>query len=149
MTPNELYKRTPERIDQNLYVLYGCYYNHIPEIEEFDNSFGFDFETNDRVEIHFYKDFDFDGRRFWRLASVKMDGEFVMIIQNAGREGDDYVDRFITNPTKYKEMVEYIKSLIVTEYEDLSEEHVVDGDVDCRTLTKFYGNELDGYFTRY
>lgn len=155
MTPNELYKRMPENSHFDLDNLVGFYYNHIPEIDAHDISNAN--ETEQRVLIKEYKFFDFDGRRFWRLASVWFDGtkddkladayKPVMIIQNAGREGDDYDGRFITDEKLYLEMVTYIRSLINDRPYQTSD--VVDPDVDINNLTSFYGNELDGHFERY
>lgn len=149
MTPNELYKRTPESIDNDINIFSGCYYNFLPEIEELENCWFDDKEIcQNRIQINYYKDFDFDGRRFWRLCAIKFDDEFVMIIQNAGREGDDHTGRFITNKYRYYEMVHYVKRLMPAG-EDVSEEDIVDANKDIKTLDKFYGNELDGYFERY
>jgi len=149
MTPNELYKRTPEFVDKDINAFAGCYYNHIPEIPELENHY---FElsqiTARRIEFRYYKDFDFDGRRYWRLGAVTFNDEFVMIIQNAGREGDDYTGRFITNKDLYYKMVDYIKTLMPPK-DPLSDDDIVNIDDDIPALDKFYGNELDGYFERY
>ena len=155
MTPNELYNRMPEDSHFDLECLIGFYYSHIPEIESlaFTNAN----EDEQRVLIKEYKYFDFDGRRFWRLASVWFDDtkddkladayKPVMIIQNAGREGDDHDARFITDEQLYMEMVTYIRSL---KKEDPNEVYdVVDPDVDINNLTSFYGCDLDGHFERY
>ena len=37
-----------------------------------------------------------------------------MIIQNAGREGDDYCKRFITDFELYEKMIKYIETLLVS-----------------------------------
>jgi len=148
MTPAELYARTPESITFELYCLMGCYYNFIPEIEESDFHWNGELKGNTRISIHIYKDFNFDGRRFWRLASVKFDDDFVMIIQNAGREGDDHTARFITNENAYVKMVEYIRTLLPVIPEEGREDVVSEND-NFPGLADFYGNSLDGYFERY
>jgi len=150
MTPKELYTRTPERIDNNVNRLYGCYFNHVPEIRAVPYCGDFLEDKAKRIEIHYFKDFCFDGRRTWTLAGVKFDGEFIMIIQNAGREGDDYTERFITNKDGYPDMVAYIASLIPPD--DLTDQSYADyigEDEDLDKLDTFYGNTLDGYFERY
>ena len=96
MKPSELYKMKPEEITKNIDCLWGCYYSHIPEIEHLY----IDAEKNERVKIHTYKYFCFDGRRIWHLAAVKFDDKFVMIIQNAGREGDDHAAPIVTVRTR-------------------------------------------------
>lgn len=145
MTPAELYARTPEKVDEEINRLFG--FNHIPEIEDHEHCGWIPDSKNDRVEFHIYKDFDFDGRRTWFLAAVKFDGVFVMVIQNAGREGDDHSDRCITNKPAYDAMVTYIRTLCASE--DASAEDVVDEHEDIPQLASFYGNDLDGVFERY
>lgn len=145
MKPRELYKRKPERIDKDINCLYGCYYNHVPEIEDFSHGVYIEDGLNKRIEIHYYKDFCFDGRRTWVLAAVKFDDKFVMIIQNAGREGDDHTARFITNKNRYIKMVKYIKSIIPVEPDDDIRD-MFNLDDDITILTSFYGNDLDGEF---
>jgi hypothetical protein len=152
MTPNELYARVPEKTDKDLEILTGCYYNHIKEIESL-SQYGvkLDPEKNDRIEIKYYKDFDFDGRRFWRLASIWFDDKPIMIIQNAGREGDDSHRRIITDSSGYGEMIGYIaKELIIYELQSNSkaEDGFYDADEDVEGIDDFYGNSLDGYFER-
>jgi len=147
-TPEELYARSPEYSTNDVTsYLWGCYYNHVPEIY---NNFG-DSINQTKIKIHVYKEFDFDGRRIWRLAAVSFKDEFVMIIQNAGREGDDHAERFITNIDAYQKMVKYLKDILNVIEFDMEEikKDCVDINDNIPNLSKFYGNELDGYFERY
>lgn len=148
MKPEELYARQPESVDKDVNRLFGFYYNHIPEIEEHEHNGYIEDGKNDRVTFNIYKDYCFDGRRTWTLAAVKFDSEFVMVIQNAGREGDDCTGRFITDKPKYDEMVAYIKTLLPAG-EDVSDCDVVDKADDIPGLAVFYGNNLDGVFKPY
>lgn len=73
-----------------------------------------------------------------------------MIIRNAGREGDDFCDRFITDYKLYQDMVKYLATLIKPN----SQMKPADGEIrklndDIPNLTDFYGNDLDGHFERY
>lgn len=153
MTPKQLYYDTHyEKNDRDIGILTGCYYNHIPELETLTNyNVQIDSKKNKRIEIRYYKDFDFDGRRFWRLASVWLDGEPVMIIQNAGREGDDHHRRFITDPDRFNEMLGYIAGSCCTfdpperPKNDLYELEEDLGD----EIIEFYDNHLDGHFERF
>lgn len=159
-TPNDLYAQEPEQIVKvfdgtvyygNPHSLWGCYYNHVPEVaEEYHHG---KWAESDKIEMQVYKYFDFDGRRWWRLASVWYSdgGDFVpvMIIRNAGREGDDFRDRFITNPEAYSKMVNHIFSLRVVEEEKINPKDVVDPDAEIKGLLDFYGNSLYGWFERY
>jgi hypothetical protein len=149
MKPIDLYNREPELIDNDINILRGCYYNHIPEIDETMCQF-FDKESvakNNRIKIKIYKDFNFDGRRFWRLASIWLDDKPVMIIQNAGREGDDHEERFITNKELYVEMIKFIQTLVPSQFDEIPD--IVDENDDIIGLDEFYGNKLDGHFERY
>lgn len=138
MTANELYARTPVAIYKNL-DFSGCYYNHVPEIDYLT----WDGEVEqDRVEERVLLDHSFDGRRIWRLATIWFDNKPVMVIQNAGREGDDHAERFVTDPDLYREMVSYINSIIpVPKPHD-----VIRADEDLPELTDFYSHQLDGHF---
>jgi hypothetical protein len=71
-----------------------------------------------------------------------------MIIQNAGREGDDWAKRFVTNEDTYWAAMRYLKSIaLIPEVTDVAKD-LVDPDVDNGALTAFYGNSLDGHFER-
>lgn len=148
MKPSKLYAREPEEIS---YELYGLIEHHIQEIDSYD----FDYDDNKKtkhIEIRYYKNFDFDGRRSWTLAGVFFNDvnnaaakqEPIMIIQNAGREGDDHTDRFITNRDGYLRMIKYLLSCA-----NAPEPDVISPDEDIRGLESFYGNTLDGHFERY
>lgn len=143
-TANDLYAMQPEAVTNDVWRLKGYYYNHIPEVTD---DFLPDIET-DRVEMKLLKDHCFDGRRTWALATVWFDGNPVMVIQNAGREGDDHAERFITDKDKFDEMCAYIRGLIPREY-DRTQEDVFDKDADIPELTYFYGNSLYGEFETY
>lgn len=140
----DLYSMTPESETNELGYLKGFYYDHIPEIEE--SLWGYE-ESNEHVVIKTIKDFDFDGRRCWTLRTVWFKGNPVMILQNAGREGDDHRERYITNISLYEQMVSYIKTLI--ESESLSDDCCIDENTDYDFLDTFYGKSLNSKFERY
>lgn len=141
MTPNELYKREPEQTvsfietDWDESYIRGCYYNHIPEIDGYAK-----YKPTDRIQIRIYKFVLFDSRRFWRLASFWLDDKPVMIIQNAGREGDDHANRFVTSQPLYVEMVSLLLSL--QEPEEIQSD-ITDPDEEMGEITYFYGYDLD------
>lgn len=145
MKPKDLYARKPEYETDDIQVLKGCYFDHIPEIDEYRFR-NIELGANKKILIKVYKDFDFDGRRGWRLASIWFDNFPIMIIQNAGRELDDHERRFITDENKYALMIQYIALLLPTEDGGVD---VVSDDTDIDDLTCFYGHELDGVFRRY
>lgn len=147
MKPSELYAMEPESEAKGIEGIKGCSYNHVPEcFGDFDSlmySEGF----CERITQKEIKYFNFDGRRYWRLATVWFDGKPVMVTQNAGREGDDHARRFITDAEAYKDMVQYIDHECVKQNLVNIESHDPDADIDG--LETFYGNTLRGYFERY
>ena len=143
-TPRDLYALEPERRDRDLSILKGCYYDHLPELT--DGFYLFEY-TAERVEIRYYKDFDIDGNRLWRLASVFFDGKPVMILQNAGRAGDDHARRLITDLDQYYRLVFHLRTYFNTEGESAGD--VVALDEPVEGLVEFYGGYLFGHFTRY
>lgn len=146
MKPSELYARKPEEVTTDITCLAGCYYNHMPEIENFDSVRWNIVQPDGKLKIHIYKYHSFDCRRFWQLAGVSFNDYMFMIIQNAGREGDDHSNRFITDMGAYRQAVNYIWSLIPPNEKDYKEYDVHE---DIKGLDEFYGNKLDGYFDRW
>ncbi len=117
-TCRKLYAGTPERVitgNDAIRELSGCYYNHLPEIPGWGTGGDYD---QDRVEVRVLAYVNFDGRRYWQLATVWYRDELedgplwvpFMVIQNAGREGDDHSDRFVTDSALYAKAVRYILS---------------------------------------
>lgn len=146
ISPNELYNRMPEDSYFGCDYFIGCYYNHVPELEIHEHELDYDsIQKDELLMIKVYKHFDFDGRRFWRLASVWFDNTPIMILRNAGREGDDHADRFITDEYGYRKMVEYL----FTKVRKQEIPDVVDPNEPIKDLTAFYGNNLTGRFERY
>lgn len=154
MTPRELLKRQPEKvlkINTETGVLNGFAYDYVPELTAalaasclcFN-----DLKDSDRIEIRVYKDFWSDHRRFWRLASVFFDGKPVMIIQNAGREGDDHHQRYLLDFEAYGAMIAHALSLFPDHVSRTNDHIVTSIDGDIKGLTEFYGKELDGYFSK-
>jgi len=142
MTPADIYAMPVKQTERDLSVLVGCHYNHIPEAAQYH--WDLDFSKNARAELRVVEWFNFDGRRFWLLGSVWFDDKPVMVIQNAGREGDDHRMRFVTDMKTYGEMIGYLCSL--RKMGDLQSDHAdtrwVKPDQDCGDLTEFYGDRL-------
>ncbi|MFC5412197.1 hypothetical protein ACFPMF_22925 [Larkinella bovis] len=144
MTPFDLYNRLPEREDNDLSVLVGYYFNHIPELSSFlelDKQITADCQ---QVIIKYYKDHYFDNRRIWRLASVWYDQFPVMIIQNAGLEGEEHHRRFITDLPRYHQLIDYLKGLLTRQAVALNDIFAPHTDIDG--LDMFHGHSLDSLF---
>lgn len=139
MKPSELYTLEVKKTWTDLWMLKGCYYSHVPELN--DSIWNMlDFKKNVKAEVRAFGYVDYDGRRFWLLAGVYFERKPVMIIQNAGREGDDFHGRFITDPVGYFEMIKYLASLASPQIE--APICVVDLEKDIPNLDNFYGDEL-------
>jgi hypothetical protein len=111
-------------------------------------------KENTEVQTLLYKDFDFDGKRGWRLASMWYKGKPFMITQSAGRYLDDFNKKFVLCKDTYNEAAKYLRTLVpakptelyVGEITPLGSECVTDNKT---TLTTFYGESLNGYFQKY
>jgi len=149
MTPRQLLERKPEKtikLGEDWFQPFsGFGYCFVPELEG-QFSFGSP-SPSDRIEFRIYKDYCFDGRRIWRLVSVYFDGKPAMILQNAGREGDDHRERFILDGEAYYGMVAHLATLFPPD--EQNKPVVVGMDDDIPGLTRFYGNDLDGVFEQY
>lgn len=103
MTPEQLLTRTTQFVTAELSWLWGCYYAHVPEVRRRASAPG--------VFVRVYKHHDFDARKVWRLASVHVDDKPVMIVRNAGREGDDHADRYVFDLYHYRDMIDRLGRL--------------------------------------
>jgi hypothetical protein len=154
MKISELLQRTPEKVDRDFTVLFGHGYCFVPEAQEYAGGGAWLLaeQESPRIEMRIFKEFHFDSRRFWRLAAVYLDGEPVMITQNAGREGDDFTRRFIIDRDRYFELVRAILAIpLRVEQPDEQLEDLCSGDEDLGDkLTSFYDSHLDqGHWERY
>jgi len=108
VTPEQLLAREPESVTTDMRWLWGFYFSHVPEMHR---RCGGQHAWRKRViapgvSMRVYKHHAFDLRRVWRLASVHVDDKPVMIVRNAGREGDDYADRYVFDLYLYSDLVE-------------------------------------------
>lgn len=154
VTCNQMYDAPVQEVSTDpIYDLRGCYFNHLEGVLD-HGTYDYDtakINTDSRVVVKYHKNFDFDGRRFWRLSSLWFDGEPVAVLQNAGREGDDHSRRFITDRDKFLELCSYLRSCLKQDTNDAKiDSDVTDGDTEIGLpLIEFYGNKLGGHFERY
>lgn len=137
MTPNELYKRDWKEGDR---VILNK--DNLPEagLNDWEAEV---FEKAEWIKIKNHGFIQSDYRRYWQLASVWFLDKPVMIIRNAGREGDDRQDRFITDVPLFWQMVAYLQVLKVHRGEPPKD--TVNPDKDIPNLTEFYGNSLNDF----
>jgi len=137
----EAYKLPPVRSADRQFLslrdINGCHYKHMPELE-FDS---INFEAIPdyplRMVTHGLYD-ERDGRRYWVIWSLWFEGKPFMLMRNAGREGDDVNDRYITDIDLYYKAMIYLKSFS----EKPSNSPITDPNKDIPDLTNFYGHSL-------
>lgn len=147
MTPQDLYSSPYERIlypfsDNSDGVDYGffargAYFNHIPELDQKMIHTG-EFINSDRLCVRIHSHYQEDHRRFWRLSSGWLDDQPFMIMQNAGREGDDHVHRFVTDNTLYAQAIVHIYELYISTDNDGR----ITPTTEVGELFNFYGHRL-------
>lgn len=115
----------------------ASYYNHMPELSA-DMMYQGQFQSCERVMVAVHGEYWLDTRRFWRLSSAWFDHQPFMIMQNAGREGDDHVQRWITDRAVYGAAVTHIYSIYCSDNDHMVHPHTELGD-----LTEFYGEKLE------
>lgn len=99
-------------------ILIGCYYNHIPELADFNlHTIAEEVEKSERLVIRTIGEHIVDYRRWAAVRILFIDTTPVMLIRNAGREGDDFYDRTVFSPEKYHEMINWLRSLLPLEEE--------------------------------
>ena len=130
----------PKETSMDLELLLGSFSStHLPEIEE---HFRYSPRSeNTRIEIRTLHWHTFDGRRTWELKTVWFDNRPVMIIQNAGREGDDHCHRFVTDKALLTELVLYVTSLLPQPESD-NDTTFVDIDEAREDLAYFYSESF-------
>lgn len=138
MKIKELYEREPERWER---IDDSCFVEE--ELKEDLPEFGYNDKILDKdgfVDIAVHKDHCFDGRRCWYLAVVYYQNNPIVIVQRAGREGDDHANRFITDEEKYKEALNYFRSQMNEKSYNVCD---IDSDIE---IDDFYGYNLESQF---
>jgi hypothetical protein len=140
MTPNDLYARAPaDVVVDDLDALKGFYYDHLPEVDAMAAHLApiVAGPLKGRFELRFYRRHNYDGRRVWWLYALWFDGKPVMILQNAGREGDDHYRRIVTDASRLGLAVSLLRAHLA-----MPEIEVVDPTKDVDGLCEFYGDRL-------
>jgi hypothetical protein len=70
-----------------------------------------------------------------------------MVIQNAGRGGEDHREKFVTDGEGYMSMIRHITSLLPSDL--VGPTNIVGIDDSIDELTNFYSQSLNGPFERY
>jgi len=135
MKPNDVYGWTPISQTTDLWRISGSFEDvYIDYIQD---------GLNTRILVKKYVNEEIDLRSF-EFFSVWLDDRPFMIIERAGRGGDDYYETYITDFKAYTDAGVYLRSLY---YED---EHnkptVMDPAKDIPDLGVFYQNDVRNYY---
>lgn len=136
MNMNDVYAMTPMSVTYDL-----------DEIADHIYESGYNFmlswpEPNKKIEIRILVLRRLDARRIWKLTSVWFDGQPFMITQNAGREGDDHVARFISDYTTFAQAINYLRTL--DNKEPNFGQPPIDPTKEFDELTNFYDFDITG-----
>ena len=137
MTPREVYEMAVVETE-TAEELNGCYYNHAPEIAALRINWAA-VDATKRLDLRVHALGRVDIRRYHRLMSVWFDGSPVMMCQNAGREGDDYHRRWVTDVPGYLRMLHFLATFAEPDPCD-AVECTPDGDIG--DVLTFYGKTL-------
>ena len=110
MTLRDVYGCPVVRADTDLGWLIGYYYNHVPELGPLDGP-QTRWAAQDQILTRLHGRLIEDHRRDWCLRSVWYQGSPIMVCVNAGREGDDHVERWVTDLGRYDQMVRFMRTL--------------------------------------
>lgn len=100
-------------------------------------------ELKEKIIVKSIVSHSFDGRRIWSLKSLWFDNVPFGILQEAGREGYDHINRYISNTCVFKECINFINNLVGIKEEDISD--VVDENEFNSDLTEFYGHRIEDF----
>jgi hypothetical protein len=147
VTIKDLLKKSPKTINNDLDFLSGPYYNHLPEAffgQDQNEAFPWwTFKTFDCIKNLVYVHKMEDCRRFHYLAIITFNDIPVMVYRAAGREGDDFNDRFITNRDVFNEMIMFIDSKFVLESKTNEGNYVVDIETHDVDMASFYFEDFN------
>lgn len=144
-SPADIYAMEAESITSDVY---GMLDDHVNEYSPYDLDCDA-IEKDGKLQIKTIKYHNYDGRRDWDLRTVWFDGNPVMIIQNAGREGDDHKARYITSKDYYIKMVQYLATFLAEDTHGGVTDDVVDINHRHPQYGFFYGQHLNGKFKRH
>ncbi len=140
MNATEIYKLEPIRVSTDLDDLVGfCTRSFLYELQGIEIP---EKHVNKAIVIKTLAYKDFDGRRIWELRTIWFSGFPIMIIQNAGREGEDHTKRYITDVDIYHNMLEYLQHIAPPRV-DPENDDIIDPEEDIEGLTDFYSCRLE------
>jgi hypothetical protein len=138
-SPAELYALKAPRVD------YADWHTINVHLSDDVNYFDMDHdaaEATKRMETRTIVDRDFDGRRGWTLQTVWFDNKPVMVVNSSGRDGDEYHNRWITDPAQFAELVTFLRS-----FTPLTEETgYVKADAKIPAMTEFYNSTIHDFY---
>ena len=133
MTPKEIFELDPIR-SADTYFLEGHFSD---ALGVWDHDW---LESLRRITVDIVADYVCEYHRSWTLSCVRLDGEPVMILQAAGRGGDDYREEYVVDGAKHKELEDLLRESV-----DKPGPHVVGMNEDYSYFTSFYGENMEAH----
>jgi hypothetical protein len=137
-SPAELYAFKPVRVEYDVNTIVRI---HVPEID----TYGLDHEAVEATKRIEYRELAYhspDSYRTWELGSIWLDGKPIMVVNNSGRGGDEYSERWITDAALYSEMIVFLRQFIA--HSEVT--GFVKADTKIPAMTEFYGNTIHDYY---
>jgi len=135
MKPSELYKLKEIGVETDIYSLRKC-------LDGLDDLSYEGVESIEGLEQRIHGFHSFDGERSWELSSIWYKDRPFMVLQEAGRGGDDHVETFLTDKEVLKELKLKIAELLDQHKKTIS----FSPDEDIEDLDCFYGHELSEFY---
>lgn len=132
---------TPVNIKEDFFTLKG---NWVPEIDhlvpDYDQEIAADIDEDGRMAIKTVIIENIDYERYAMMCTVWFDNRPVLIVQEAGRSGRDYFNRWVVDLSTYSEMLVYLTKKFTTTPEAGIQDYLeLDADVYPETFFNFYG----------
>lgn len=139
---------TPVDLKEDFFTLKG---NWVPEIDElvpdYDREIAEAIAEDGRMAIKTVVFDNIDGDRYAMLCTVWFDSKPTLIVQEAGRSGRDYFNRWVVDLMTYNEMLSYLVTKLTNSREAKFADFVdLDTDVYPEMFLSFYGKNYASNF---
>lgn len=132
---------TPVDLKEDFFTLKGTW---VPEIShlvpDYDAKIAEEVAKDGRMAINTVVFDNIDGERYAMLCTVHFDNKPVLIVQEAGRSGRDYFNRWVVDLPSYSEMLVYLASKMA-KADEIRMVDVIDLDAEIypELILDFYG----------
>lgn len=124
------------------WVLRDDWFLEIPDVNNRISDVLEELEKEGRLKVKCLVDVYIDYRRYAAMHTVWFDELPVFVVQNAGREGNDHFNRWVTDLPRYVQLLNYLQSKIPLE--GYSEAVDPEKEVFPEEIFYFYGTDFSG-----